>query len=153
LSSLLAAPSSPRASWGAAAVTAAALYALPYAVVAVLASGRWWYAALAVDLLVLLLAAVRLWSPLAVLVAALLGTAAALVAWFAIAAAETCGDSRAAGVVEWLGAALLALPLGAWGVRRGARVLWAVPLGWALAALWIALTAHLVPGGSGPCFE
>jgi hypothetical protein len=141
--------------WGAAALTAAALYALPYALLASLGSGAAArrLALLAACLAVLAVAAARLWSPLLVLAAAVLSGIAAVVFWFVVAAADTCGNSVAATAVELPGAATIALALGAWGVRGGRRVFWALPLGWILAGLWIAVVAHAIPGGTGGCFE
>lgn len=140
--------------WSAAALTAAALLALPYAVVAVLAAGdaAGRLALLGASVAVLAVAAVRLWRPLAVLAAAVASGLGAVVFWFVVGAAGTCGDSGTAVAVEAAGAAAIALALGAWGVRGGRRVFWALPLGWLLAGAWIAAAAHLVPGGAGGCF-
>jgi hypothetical protein len=141
--------------WGAAAATAAALYALPWTILATLDStlSAAWVAPLVVDLGALLVVAVRRWSPLAVLAASLLSIGGAIVAWFLVAAGETCGDSRTATVVGWVGAVPLALAVGTWGALRGRRALAAIPAGWLVAAAWVLVIAHLVPGGSGGCFE
>jgi hypothetical protein len=145
----------PLFQWGAAAATAAALYALPWAILAALDTtlGGEWVTPLIVDLAALIVIAVRRWSPLVVLAVALLSIGAAIVAWFVIAAGETCGDSRAATVVEWVGAVPLALALGSWGALRGRRALAAIPAGWLLAGVWVLVIAHVVHGGAGPCFE
>jgi hypothetical protein len=74
---------------------------------------------------VLIVVAVRFWSPVVVLGAAVLS----------------------------LGGAALAPAIGAWGVRRGFWAYGAVLAGWAVAALWFVVVAHLVPGGTGGCFE
>ena len=108
---------------------------------------------LAADLLVLVAVAVFLWSPLVVLAAAVVSGILAGIFWLIVAASDTCGDSTAATVVEFAGGALLALAVGTWGVRRGPRALWAIPVGWVAAAVWIAVWAHLIPGGAGGCFE
>ena len=104
-------------------------------------------------LAVLVVAAVRLWSPLVVLAAALLGAVGA-VAFVAVTTfGETCGTSSLAQGVETAGGLALAVPLGAWGVRRGAHALWTLPAGWLVAAAWYVAWAHVIPGGTGGCLE
>ena len=110
--------------WSAAVVTAAALYALP---VGLVAGSR----LLVADLAVLVAAAVWLWSPLAVLAAAVLSGAGALVFFLSV------GDSPP-GAAAWVGALVLMLPAGAWGVRRGAAALAVLPCGWLVATAWVA---------------
>jgi hypothetical protein len=141
--------------WGAAALVAAALYVFPGAILTVVTNGAHplEVALLVVDLVVLVAAAALRWSSLSVLAAAIISTGFALVFSFGIAAGETCGDSRAATVLGWLGAVPIGLAIGTWGARHGSRVLWAIPLGWIAAALWIIAAAHLVPGGAGECFN
>jgi hypothetical protein len=139
--------------WAPAVVTAAALYGFPWALLAVLDVGGLWFLALAADLLVLAAVAIFLWSPLVVLVAAVVSAVFGAIYLLAVAAADTCGDSTAATVVELTGAVAIMLTVGTWGVRRGPRALWAIPAGWALAAVWVGIWAHLIPGGSGGCFE
>lgn len=95
----------------------------------------------------------RRWSPLVVLAACVASAAGTLLFSFVTALARTCGDGTAANVVEWTGAVALLLGIGAWGVRRGAAALWALPAAWLLAAGWTAVWAHLVPGGAGYCFD
>ena len=146
-------PSSPVVAWGAAAVTAAALYALPPLALAAVVGGAGRIVALAACLAVLVFAAVRLWSPLVVLGAALIGAVGAVAFAAATALGETCGTSGLAQGVEVAGGLALAVPLGAWGVRRGAQVLWALPAGWLAAAAWYVAWAHVIPGGTGGCFE
>lgn len=101
----------------------------------------------------LAVAAVRRWSPLVVLTATVLSATGGLVSVFVTALAETCGPGTAANAAEWTGAVLLGLGLGAWGVRRGAHALWAIPAGWLLAAAWVSGWAHVLPGGGGACFN
>ena len=102
---------------------------------------------------VLVVVALRLWSPLVVLGASLVSLAGAFAFFLITASADTCGSSTSADVVSWIGGIVLALPVGAWGVRRGARVYVAIPAGWVAAALWFVLVAHVVHGGTGGCFE
>jgi hypothetical protein len=102
---------------------------------------------------VLVAVAVRTWSALVVLGLAILSCLCSVLFFFATAAAAPCGTSTAAVVVELGGAAPLALGLGSWGVRRGGHAFWALPVGWALAGLWIAAAAHVIPGGTGGCFD
>src|SRR3954452_5510256 len=104
--------------WSAAVVTSAALYGFPYALVAGIDGGGAWYLLLALDLLVLATVAVLLWSPLVVLVAAVVSAIFGAIFWFIVAAADTCGHSSAATIVEFAGGMTIALAVGAWGVRR-----------------------------------
>lgn len=142
--------------WGAAALIAAALYVVPYATIGSIvtgAAGRW-VAILAGCVVVLVVAAIRLWSALVVLAAAVVSGIFGAIAWFVVVVSDTCGGSNAATVVEWTGAAAIALGLGAWAVHyRGGRVFWGLPLGWVLGAIWIAIVAHVIPGGAGGCIE
>src|SRR4051794_5058926 len=135
--------------WSAAVVTSAALYGFPYALVAGIGGGGAWYLLLAFDLLVLAAVAVFLLSPLVVLAATVVSGIFGAIFWFIVAAADTCGDSGTATTVEFAGGMTIALAVGAWGVRRGPRALWAIPVGWVLAGLWIAIWAHVIPGGAG----
>ena len=137
--------------WGAAALVAAALFALPVLVLGALEDrGAGWLAGVAVAVVVLVVHAWRT-SSLLVVLGALIGAGLATVAFYAIIIlADTCGGT-AAGIVEWSGAVVIALGLGAWGVLHGLRVLWATPLALVCAAAWIALVAQLVPGGAGSC--
>jgi hypothetical protein len=101
---------------------------------------------------VLVLVAWRRWSPLVVLgvaVTSCLGFAA----FFLIASLDSCGDSRVAGYVEWIGALAIGAMLGLWGLRRGPHALWAFLVAWVVAGGWIVLWAHLLPRGSGACFD
>lgn len=139
--------------WGAAAITAAALYALPALALAVAIGGGWAIAALAACLAVLVFAAVRLWSPLVVLAAAITGAVGAVGFVAVTSLGEACGTSTLAHSVEIAGGIALAIPIGAWGVRRRAHVLWALPAGWLVAAGWYVAWAHVIPGGTGGCFE
>jgi hypothetical protein len=140
--------------WSAAAVTAVALYALPWTLVFALTADVWWgFPALAVDVAALGVVAWLRWSPLVVLGAALLSLGGSIVFVFITAAGQICGDSGYADPVSWIGGVTLAVPLGALGVRRGPWALAAIPAGWAVAGAWFVLVAHVVPGGTGGCFE
>ena len=101
----------------------------------------------------LIVVAVRFWSPVVVLGAAVLSLGGAALFTLITAAGETCGGSYLAGTVEWVGGAALAAAIGAWGVRRGFWGYGAVLAGWTVAALWFVVVAHLIPGGTGGCFE
>lgn len=139
--------------WPPAAATALALFGFPYALEVSIGAGGAWYVLLTADVLVLAAVAVFLWSPLVVLAAAIVSAIFSAIALLGSAAANTCGDSTTATAVEVAGGALLALAIGTWGVRRGPRVLWSIPAGWIVYAVWVAVWAHLIPGGAGACFE
>ena len=96
--------------------------------------------------------AALLWSPLVVLVAAVVSAVFAAITLVGASFFDTCGSSRAATIVEVAGG-VLALAIGTWGVRRGPRVLWAIPVGWLVYGVWVVLSSHVIPGGSGGCFE
>jgi hypothetical protein len=114
---------------------------VPYTVLASLIGSPLWAAALALDLLVLVIVAVRRWSPLVVLGTALLSLVGYALAW-AIAGSGDGGSSLAA-ALELAGSLVLALPIGAWGVRRGAAALAAIPIGWVAAGIWIAIVERI----------
>lgn len=139
--------------WAPAFVTALALYGFPYALAAAIGGGGGWYVLLAADVLVLAAVAVFLWSPLVVLAATVVSAIFGGIFWLIVAVGNTCGDSLAGTIVEFAGGIPIAIAVGTWGIRRGPRALWAVPVGWALAAIWIVLWAHVIPGASGGCFE
>jgi MYXO-CTERM domain-containing protein len=90
-------------------------------------------------------------SPLGLLLTVVLIGLVEFLADFGAAMAETCGGSGGATAVEQSGAGLLLLALGGFGAHRR-RV---IPIVGAIvvAALWVAVVAHLVPGGAGGCFE
>lgn len=138
--------------WPPAVAAAAALYVFPYALGAALSGGGAWYVLLAADVLALAAVAVFLWSPLVVLAAAVVSGVFAAIFWVGAASADTCGNSTTAEIVELAGGAVLALAVGAWGVRRGPRALWAIPVGWMVAGVWFVVWAHVIPGGAGGCF-
>lgn len=140
-------------SWTPAFVAALALYGLPYALLGTLTGGGLWWLPLVADVLLLAAVAIFLWSPLVVLAAAVVSAIFAGLVFVAASAASTCGTSTTATVVEIAGGALLALALGSWGVRRGPRVLWTIPVGWVVYGVWIVVWAHLIPHGAGGCFE
>jgi hypothetical protein len=73
--------------------------------------------------------------------------------WFIVVAGETCGDSSAATIAEWSGTTVLAVGLAAWQLPRGRAIFWALPAGAVLAGIWFVVTAHVIPGGAGGCFE
>jgi hypothetical protein len=139
--------------WAPAVVTTAALYGFPYALAVAVGGGGAWWLVLVADVLVLGAVAVLLWSPLVVLVAAVVSAVFGAIYLIGVASADTCGDSTTASVVELVGAAAIMLAVGTWGVRRGPRALWALPVGWVLAGLWVAVWAHVIPDGAGGCFE
>ena len=99
----------------------------------------------------LVLYSFRFGSAFGVLVTLVAVACLELVMRFATAAAETCGSSGLATGLEWSGTAVLLLGIGGFGAQRR-RVL---PFLAALVAAggWIALVAHLVPGGAGECFH
>lgn len=138
----------------AAAAVATTFLALPYATLwAFDGANRWSYAPAGVVVIALIAVAVWLWTPLTVLAAGLLALACALLYFFGVAIAQTCGDSNIAGVVEWTGAALIAITIATWGVLGGAKFVWRFPLAWLAAAIWVITWSHVLPGGSGYCFE
>jgi hypothetical protein len=135
-------------------IAALAFFGLPYALLLALDDAAVWsFVPVAVDVAALVVIAWKRWSPSIVLAAAVLSCLCAVVYFFAVAAAETCGDSTLAGAVEWIGAVVIALAVGAWGVRGGMRFVWRFPLAWLVAAVWVGTWAHVVPGGSGGCFN
>jgi hypothetical protein len=117
----------------------------------VLVGSGWAVAAFVVCLIVLVVYSVRFGSPLGVLLTLVLIAAVELVVRFGTAAADTCGTSRAAGAVEWSGAAVILVGVGAWSAhrRRVAPLLAAI----VAAGVWYAIVAHLIPGGAGGCFD
>jgi hypothetical protein len=146
--------------WGAAALAAAALFFTPWLIVAVLNGDLhgWWIAALVVCGAAFVLHA-RL-QPEHASRAALwlvLTQGAVLVGLFGMivetVAADACGSGTTAHLVGWIGASVIYLAGGAWGLRRPLRGLWALPLAALVAGGWIAATAHLISGGSGGCFN
>jgi hypothetical protein len=145
--------------WGAAALAAAALFFVPWLIVAVLNGDvqGWWIGALVVCLAALVphvrlqpehASRAALW--LVLTQGALLVGLAGLVV--EVVAADTCGGNVSARLVGWIGAAAIYLAGGAWGLQRPLRGLWAVPLAAVIAGGWIAATAHLISGGSAGCF-
>lgn len=140
--------------WSAAALVAAALFALPVLVLSALEdSGAVWFAALAADLCILVVHAWRTSSPLIVLAAALVVAVAAVAFYVVVLLGQACGEGTAAAFAEWTGAAVIGLGLGAWGVLNGLRILWVTPFALVCAGGWIVLAANLVPGGAGSCFN
>lgn len=134
-------------------IVPAALYALPVLVEYEVLGPSWVLAPLALCILVLIYAAVRIWSPLVVLALVVVAGVSVGLWWFIVAAGDTCGDSRTATIVEWAGALVLAVGLAAWQLPRGRAVFWALPAGAVLAGIWFVATAHVIPGGAGGCFE
>ena len=91
----------------------------------------------------------RLQSRLGVLVGLVLVGFLEFVVQLATAAAKVCGDSGVADSLEWSGSAVILLALGGFGVYR--RRLLPVLVALVAAGFWVAIVAHLVPGGSGEC--
>ena len=104
-------------------------------------------------MVVLLYAAVRIWSPLVVLALVLVAAFSVGLWWFVVAVGDTCGDSHAAAIVEWSGTAVLALGVAAWQLPRGRAIFWALPAGAVLAGIWFVVWAHVIPGGAAGCFH
>jgi MYXO-CTERM domain-containing protein len=104
-----------------------------------------------VCLAALVLYSLRFGSPLGVLLTLVLIACVELGVRFATAAAQTCGTSGTATGLEWSGAAVLLVGIGGFGAHRR-RVM---PLLAAVVAAgaWVALVAHVVPGGAGECFN
>jgi hypothetical protein len=76
-----------------------------------------------------------------------------LVGVFFETAPDTCGTGLAAHLVEWIGAAVIYLSAGAWALQRPLRGMLTLPVAAVVAGGWIAVTAHLIPGGAGACFN
>jgi hypothetical protein len=147
--------------WGAAALAAAALFFLPWLIVAALNGDLhgWWIAVLGGCAAALVLhvrlrpepaSRAALWLVLteAALLVGLVGLTIELVA------TDSCGASPAVNVVRWTGAPAIYLIGGAWGLQRPLRGLWALPLAALVAGGWLVAAAHLVPGGDGTsCFN
>jgi hypothetical protein len=70
-----------------------------------------------------------------------------------VTAGDTCGDSATAGTIEAIGAIVILIGLGAVCLRRRGRLLALVPGAVPVTAVWLVVVAHLVPGGSGGCFQ
>jgi hypothetical protein len=139
--------------WGAAALVAAALFTLPFLVLGALEDGgARWIAPVTACAAVLIVHAWRQSSPLVVLGAVVGAGIGAIGFAGAVLLGDTCGGSSAAGFVKWLGALVIALWLGAVGVRGGLKILWVTPLALIAAGLWVLLAAHVVPGGAAGCF-
>jgi len=102
---------------------------------------------------VLLYAAVRLWSPLVVLALVVVAAFSVGVWWFIVVVGDTCGGSHAAAIVEWSGTSVVAVGFAAWQLPRGRAIFWAVPVGAVLAAVWFVVWAHVIPGGAAGCFH
>jgi hypothetical protein len=134
-----------------AALVAATLYLTPALLVGVLAGIGWTIAAFAACLVALMLYSFRFGSALGVLVTLVMVASIELVVRFATFAADTCGSSRLATGLEWSGSAVILVVLGGFGAyrRRVLPVLGAV----IVAGVWVAIVAHVVPGGAGGCFE
>jgi hypothetical protein len=146
--------------WSAAALAAAALFFLPWLIIAVLNGDLhgWWIAVLAACAAALVLhvrlqpehaSRAALWLVLTQ-GAVVVGLAGVVVE---IAATDSCSGNLAAGLVKWIGAAVIYLGAGAWGLQRPLRGLWALPLAAVVAGGWLVGVAHIVPGGAGACFN
>ena len=146
--------------WGAAALAAAALFLVPWLIVAVLKGDLhgWWIAVLVICAAALVLhvrlqpehsSRAALWLVLTQ-GAIVVGLAGIVVE---IAATDSCSGSLAANLVKWIGAAAIYLGAGAWALQRPLRGVWALPLAAVVAGGWLVAVAHVVPGGSGACFN
>lgn len=137
--------------WGAAALTAAALYLAPVLLVLSLSGEGWAIAALVPCVAVLVLYSRAFGSPLGLMVTVVLVGLVEFLADFGAAMAQTCGESGTAAAVERSGAGVLLLAVGSFGAhrRRVTPIVGAI----VVAGIWVALVAHVVPGGSGGCFE
>jgi hypothetical protein len=138
--------------WGAAALVAAALYVTPSAAIgAILIGSVSSWILLAGGLAVLIAYASRTSSPLVVLGLLVVVAFVEYAAAFGTAMGQRCGTSTTAKGLEIAGTAALLLGLGAWGIRS--RRPYALPVALVVAAAWVILIAHVVPGGSGECFN
>ena len=93
----------------------------------------------------------RLRSPLGAFVALVLVGFVEFVVQLGTGAAQVCGSSGLANHLEWSGSAVILVTLGGFGAysRRVLPVLGAI----VAAGVWVAIVAHLVPGGTGDCFH
>jgi hypothetical protein len=137
--------------WGAAACTAAALYLTPSFLILLLSGEAWAIAPLVVCVAVLVRYSRVFGSRLGLLLTLVLIALVEFLVQVGTAVAQTCGDSRSATILEWSGIAVLLIGIGGFGAHRR-RVL-PVVAALVVAGAWIALVAHLVPGGSGECFN
>jgi hypothetical protein len=137
--------------WGAAALAAAALYLTPALLLGVIAGLGWAIAAFVACLAVLVLYSRRFGSLLGVLVLLVTIGFVEFVARLGTAVAETCGSSGLASGLEQSGTIVLLLGIGALGAHRRRAFPFVVAL--IAAGVWVAVIAHVVPGGTGACFE
>ena len=137
--------------WGAAALAAAALYLTPDLLILLLSGVGWALAPLVVCVAVLVRYSRVFGSQLGLLLTLVLIGLVEFVVEIGTAVAQTCGDSRSATNVEWAGVTVLLVGIGSFGAHRR-RVL-PVVAALVIAGLWFVLVAHVVPGGSGGCFE
>ena len=152
MSSLLLRRRSTALAWGAAAVTAAALYSVVPVAYFTFGNAAW-APLLGVDLAVLAAYAIRVASPLVVLGLIVVTAALALVVDFAAAFAESCGESHTGGIVKAVGVYSILVILGGTGLARRGRLVLLVPGAVVVCGVWVAVISHLVPGWSGGCFE
>jgi hypothetical protein len=134
-------------------IVPAALYALPVLVLEWIFGPRWALAPLVVCVLVLVYAAVRIWSPLVTLALVLVAGVSVVIWWVISTAGEACGDSRTATIVEWSGIAVVGLALPAWRFSHRGAIFWTIPAGAVLGGIWFVAAAHVIPGGAGACFH
>ena len=90
-------------------------------------------------------------SPLGLLLTLVLIGLVEFLAEIGAALTSACGDSALATDLERSGAAVLLLGIGGFGAhrKRVAPIVAAV----VAAGAWVAAVAHVVPGGTGPCFN
>jgi hypothetical protein len=137
--------------WGAAAFAAVALYLAPALLVSAL-SGIAWAIPLLIACVAVLVRYSRVFgSPLGLMLTLVLIGLVEFLVEVGTAVAQTCGSSGSANGLEWSGGSILLVAVGGSGARRR-RVL---PIIGAIVAagIWVAVVAHVVPGGSGDCFE
>jgi len=146
--------------WGTAALAAAALFIVPWLIVAALNGDLhgWWFALLVAGVAALVVhvrlqpehaSRAALWLVLTegALLVGLVGLVVERVA------TDSCGSGTAADLVEWIGGSAIYLGGGAWALQRPLRGVWALPLATVVAGGWMVAAAHLVSGGTGGCFD
>lgn len=124
---------------------------MPVLLLGALSGVAWTIAALAACIVVLMPYSFRLRSPLGVLITLVLVGFVEFVVQLGAAATRACGDSGVANDLKWSGSAVILIALGGFGVYR--RRLFPVLVALVAAGAWVAIVAHIVPGGTGGCFE
>lgn len=137
--------------WIAPAAIAAAVYVTPTLLFAAWSRVGWAFAALVPCAVALVLYGRRLHSALGVLAALVVVGFVEFVTWLGVSAAESCGSSMLATVLEWSGAGVLLIGAGTLGVARHRLLPFVAAL--VLAGVWYAVVAHVIPGGAAECFD